>query len=61
MNPILLNPKGAHQSQVIVPGRPRADCTAGDYYDSSDEIMKEVERANSRLAREFDIIMRQIL
>ena len=61
MNPILLNPKGAHQSQVIVPGRPRADRTAGDYYDSNEDIMKVVEGANSRLAGEFDIIMTQIL
>jgi hypothetical protein len=39
---------------------PHANPTAGDYYDSSDDIMKEVEGADSRLAGQYDIIMTQI-
>ena len=55
--PILLKPKGDHQSQVIVPGMPNADLTVYDYYDSSVDILKMVEGADSRLAGEYEIIM----
>jgi hypothetical protein len=40
---------------------PHADYTSGDYYNSSEDIMKVVEGEDSRLAGEFDIIMAQIL
>jgi len=58
--PTLLKPKGDHQSQVIVSGRPHADRTACDYYDSSGDTMKEIEGTVSRLAGQYEIIMTQI-
>jgi adenosylcobyric acid synthase len=57
MNPILLKPKGDRQSQVIILGKPFADRTAGDYYDSIEDMMKVVEAAYKRLAGEYDIIV----
>ena len=57
MNPILLKPKGDRQSQVIIMGKPYADRTAGDYYESIEDMMKVVERAYSSLAVEHDIIV----
>lgn len=57
MNPILLKPKGDRQSQVIVLGKPFADRTAGDYYDSIEDMMKVVEGAYERLAGQYDIIV----
>ncbi|TFH43525.1 MAG: cobyric acid synthase CobQ, partial [ANME-2 cluster archaeon] len=50
MNPVLLKPKGDRQSQVIILGKPYADRTAGDYYESIDDMMKVVESAYYRLA-----------
>src|SRR6056297_579233 len=38
MNPVLLKPKGDRTSQVIVLGEPYADKTAGNYYDSIEEM-----------------------
>ena len=35
---------------MIVSGRPHADCTVYDYYDSSVDIIKMVEGTVSRLA-----------
>ncbi len=46
---------------VIVSGRPHADRTACDYYDSSEDIMREIEGTVSRLAGEYEIIMTQII
>ncbi|MCL7415169.1 MAG: cobyric acid synthase [ANME-2 cluster archaeon] len=57
MNPILLKPKGDRQSQVIVLGKPFADRTAGDYYDSIEDMMRVVEGAYERLAQQYDIIV----
>ena len=57
MNPILLKPKGDRQSQVIILGKPFADRTAGDYYDSIEDMTEVVEGAYERLAGEYDIIV----
>ncbi len=57
MNPILLKPKGDRQSQVIIMGKAYADRTAGDYYESIEDMMKVVERAYNSLAVEYDIIV----
>ena len=58
--PILLKPKGDRQSWVIIPGKPHADRTAGDYNDFSVDIIKMVEGADSRLAGQYEIIILQI-
>lgn len=39
---------------------PHADRTDGDYYDSSEDIMKIDEGADSRLAGQYEIVMTQI-
>lgn len=57
MNPVLLKPKGDSQSQVIILGKPVADRSAGDYYESVDEMMRVVEFAYQRLDRLYDIIV----
>ncbi|MCD4798390.1 MAG: cobyric acid synthase, partial [Methanosarcinales archaeon] len=57
MNPILLKPKGDRQSQVIIMGRPYADRTAGDYYESIEDMMTVVEHAYNSLAKQHDIIV----
>lgn len=57
MNPILLKPKGERQSQVIVLGKPFADRTAGDYYESIEDMMEVVGGAYERLAKEYDTIV----
>ncbi len=57
MNPILLKPKGDRQSQVIIMGRPYADRTAGDYYESIEDMMTVVEGAYNSLAGQHDIII----
>ena len=57
MNPILLKPKGAHISQVVILGKPYADKKAGDYYGSIDGIMSIVEGAYRRLASAHDVIV----
>src|SRR3990170_8654050 len=48
MNPILLKPKGAQISQVVILGKPHADKKAGEYYDSIDEMMAVVKGAYDR-------------
>jgi len=57
MNPILLKPKGDRHSQVIIMGRPYADRSAGDYYESIEDMMKVVEHAYNCLAKQHDIIV----
>ncbi len=57
MNPILLKPKGSHISQVVILGKPYADKTAGDYFESIDEIGWIVEGAYNRLASAHDVII----
>jgi adenosylcobyric acid synthase len=57
MNPVLLKPKGDRKSQVIILGKPYADRTAGDYYESIDDMMKVVESAYYRLAEQYDMVV----
>lgn len=57
MNPVLLKPRGGYKSQVIVLGRPVGDRGAGEYYESTNEMMKVIEGAVGRLALEYDIIL----
>ncbi len=57
MNPVLLKPKGAHISQLIILGKPYADKKAGDYYDSIDDLKSIVEGAYRRLAKTHEIIV----
>ncbi|KCZ71349.1 adenosylcobyric acid synthase (glutamine-hydrolysing) [Candidatus Methanoperedens nitroreducens] len=57
MNPVLLKPKGNNISQIIILGRPYKDKRAGDYYDSTDEMMSIAAGAYKRLASEHDVII----
>ncbi|WP_094226697.1 cobyric acid synthase [Methanolobus psychrotolerans] len=57
MNPVLLKPKGDRTSQVIVLGEPYADKTAGNYYDSIEEMHGVLRGALGRLESEYDLII----
>lgn len=57
MNPVLLKPKGDRTSQVIVLGEPYADKSAGNYYDSIDEMHDVLRGALERLESEYDLIV----
>ncbi|WP_406660059.1 cobyric acid synthase [Methanolobus sp. ZRKC3] len=57
MNPVLLKPKGDRTSQVIVLGEPYADKTAGNYYDSIDEMHDVLKGALERLESEYELIV----
>ncbi|WNY24855.1 cobyric acid synthase [Methanolapillus millepedarum] len=57
MNPVVLKPKGDSISQVIVLGEHYADRTAGNYYESIDEMFKILNRALSKLEENFDVIV----
>lgn len=57
MNPVLLKPKGDRTSQVIVLGEPYADKSAGNYYDSIEEMHDVLRGALERLESEYDLIV----
>ncbi len=57
MNPVLLKPKGDRTSQVIVMGEPYADKSAGNYYDSIEEMHDVLRGALERLESEYDLIV----
>ncbi|AKB78050.1 Cobyric acid synthase [Methanosarcina horonobensis HB-1 = JCM 15518] len=57
MNPVLLKPKGDCVSQVILLGEPYADKSAGQYYDSIEEMHAVLKGALERLWKEHDIIV----
>lgn len=57
MNPVLLKPKGDSTSQVIVMGEPYADKSAGQYYDSIEEMHGIVRNALKNLEEEHEIIV----
>ncbi|AKB36357.1 Cobyric acid synthase [Methanosarcina siciliae C2J] len=57
MNPVLLKPKGDCVSQVILLGEPYADKSAGQYYDSIEEMQAVLKGALERLWKEHDIIV----
>ncbi|MGB9927246.1 MAG: cobyric acid synthase [Methanosarcina sp.] len=57
MNPVLLKPKGDCVSQVILLGEPYADKSAGQYYDSIEEMNAVLAGALERLCAAHDIIV----
>ena len=57
MNPVVLKPKGDSYSQVVVLGEHYADRSAGNYYDSIDEMSEILSRALSKLDDENDVII----
>lgn len=57
MNPVLLKPKGDCVSQVIVLGEPYADKSAGQYYDSIEEMNAVLAGALQRLSEQHDVIV----
>ncbi len=57
MNPVLLKPKGAHTSQVVILGKPYADKEAGEYYDSIGGITSIVKGAYDRLSSAHEVIV----
>jgi adenosylcobyric acid synthase len=57
MNPVLLKPKGDCVSQIILLGEPYADRSAGQYYDSIEEMNEVLEGALERLCKEHDVIV----
>lgn len=57
MNPVLLKPKGDRTSQVIVLGEPYADKSAGNYYDSIEEMHGVLRGALERLESEYELIV----
>ncbi len=57
MNPVVLKPKGDSFSQVVVLGEHYADRSAGNYYESIDEMSGILSRALSKLDEEYEIII----
>lgn len=57
MNPVLLKPKGNCVSQVILLGEPYADKSAGQYYDSIEEMNAVLAGALQRLSEQHDVIV----
>jgi adenosylcobyric acid synthase len=57
MNPVLLKPKGDRVSQIILLGEPYADKSAGQYYDSIEEMHIVLKGALERLCKEYDILV----
>ena len=57
MNPVVLKPKGDSYSQVIVLGEHYADRSAGNYYESIDEMSEILNRSLSKLDEEYDVIV----
>ena len=57
MNPVVLKPKGDSYSQVIVLGEHYADRSAGNYYESIDEMSEILNRSLSKLDKEYDVIV----
>jgi adenosylcobyric acid synthase len=57
-NPVLLKPRGAGESQLVVNGRPVANASVGDYYgDYWDDARAAAEAAHDRLARDNDVVV----
>lgn len=57
MNPVVLKPKGDSFCQVVVMGEHYADRSAGNYYESIDEMAKILSGALSKLDEDFDVIV----
>ena len=57
-NPVLLKPRGAGESQLILDGRAVAHYSAGEYYEEHwDDALAAAEAAHARLADEHDVIV----
>jgi len=57
-NPVLLKPRGAGESQLVVDGRPVATASVGDYYDDYwADALAAAEAAHDRLAAENDVVV----
>ena len=57
MNPVLLKPSGDLRSQVVVLGRVRGTCGAGEYYRLGPTLWPRIEEAYGRLARGADVML----
>ena len=57
MNPILIKPSGARQSQVIVMGKPYATVGARDYQELKDELKPIVAGALQDLRARYDVVV----
>ncbi len=57
MNPVLLKPTGERGSQVIVHGRPIANCTAREYYTRKALVQQAAHTAYDRLAARHGVIV----
>lgn len=57
MNPVVLKPKGDSFSQVVVLGEHYADRSAGNYYESIDEMSHILDRALSKLDEAYDVVI----
>ncbi|WNY27044.1 cobyric acid synthase [Methanolapillus ohkumae] len=57
MNPVVLKPKGDSTSQVIVLGEHYADRSAGNYYESIDEMFTILNRALLKLDENYNVIV----
>ena len=57
MNPVVLKPKGDSYSQVVVLGEHYADRSAGNYYESIEEMSGILSDSLSKLSRENDVIV----
>ncbi|QEC47024.1 cobyric acid synthase [Baekduia soli] len=57
MNPILIKPSGARQSQVILMGRPYADVSARSYQELKDELRPVVAEALADLRARYDVVV----
>ncbi|MDR0768060.1 MAG: cobyric acid synthase, partial [Methanosarcinales archaeon] len=57
MNPVFLKPKGDSYSQVVVLGEHYADRSAGNYYDSIDEMAGFLRGALSKLDEKYEVII----
>ncbi|MFB6282233.1 MAG: cobyric acid synthase [Haloferacaceae archaeon] len=57
-NPVLLKPRGAGESQLVIDGEAVAHVAAGEYYEAHwDRARAAAERAHARLARAHDVIV----
>ncbi|MDY0266701.1 MAG: cobyric acid synthase [Methanimicrococcus sp.] len=57
MNPVVLKPKGDSYSQVIVMGEHYADRSAGNYYESIDEMAEILNRSLLKLDEEYEVVI----
>jgi len=58
MNPVLLKPRGAGESQLVIGGQAVGHFTAGHYYEAHWEHARSAARESfRRLAREYDVVI----